>query len=215
MRCLPIIALLLGMFSAGAHAHDWWIHAHPVHPAPGSEVRLAIGGGHSFPESEELLAARLLAQTVLTGPDTEVPLDFAADNKQHVAAYTLQRKGVYRADFHVQRPGDEAPLIAGRALVVAGAADDPAAYAANDGLEIVPLKPVSDWRAGGEVPLEVRSDGEVVASMIRLERATGRPVRMRSAPGRPAVFRHWQAGPSLFITEYRGQTATLTVWTEE
>lgn len=209
------MVLLLSTFCVNTQAHDWWILARPATPQPDEQVRFEIGGGHAFPRSEELLAPRLIRQATLSGPDLSVPLDFVTDENRHITTRSLDRKGTYRAAFHVQRSGDDAPFIAACALMVVGEVDEQEAYAVNEGLEIVPLKPISEWQVGGEVPLEVRRDGNVVAALIRLERATGRPIRMRSAPGRPAVFTRWQVGPSLFVTEHQGQTATLTVWMKE
>ena len=185
----------------------------PAHPQAGSAVQFEIGGGHRFPSSEELLAERLLHAASLSGPNgAALPLAFSPEDLAHRATATLADPGVYRADFQIQRPGDEAPIIVGRALVLVDGQDDPSLYANNQGLEIVPLTKISTWQAGAEVAMEVRLNGEVVPAMIRLEREGGRPVRLRTTRDRPAVFRRWIEGPSLFITEHSGQTATLTVW---
>lgn len=213
MRASLYLVLLLGGLVVEAAAHDWWIRAVPAHPQTGNTVRFEIGGGHRFPESEERLATRLLHAAYLTGPDGDTqPLAFSPEEVSHRASTTLAAPGVYRADFQIKRPGDEAPIIAGRTLVVVGGQDTQSMYAGNQGLEIVPLSKVSTWQTGAEVSMEVRLNGEVVPAMIRLERVRGRRVRMRTTTDRPAIFRRWIEGPSLFVVEYGDQTATLTVW---
>lgn len=208
--------MMLGALLLDAEAHDWWITAHPAYPEAGHAVRFEIGGGHGFPQSGELLAARLLSHTSMSGPEgSALPLAFSPEEQVHMATTRLDTPGVYRVDFHVQRPGDEAPIILGRTLVVVDGKDSVSDYAANEGLELVPLTPITEWSADGEVLMEVRLNGAVIPAMIRLQRETGRPVRLRTAPGRPAVFRQWVAAPGLFIAEHSGQTATLAVWPTE
>ncbi len=213
MRILHIglMSVLLSLGAQQAGAHYWWILATSAGPAPGESVRLEVGGGHGFPESDTLLAERLLHAARVVGPGMDESLTFVAGDTLRVADVSLPESGVYRAEFEVQRPGDARPLIMGRTLILTGDGDDVDAYATGEGLEIVPTTKLSAWAKGEDLQLEVRLDGEVVPAMIRLERAGERPVRLRTAPGRPADFTRWVEGPSLFVVEHEGQTVTLTV----
>lgn len=204
-------ALFLCSCALVAHAHDWWIIADPPRPEPGHAIRFEIGGGHAFPESDTLLAERLLYSTFISGPSGRTDVEFSAGALIHEVTASLDAPGLYRAVFLIQRPGDDKPIITGTTLLPVGGVDNASEYAHGEGLEIVPLTRLSDWQPGGDVAVEVRWNGTVVPALIRLERATGRSIRMRSAPDRPAVFTRWIKELVLFITEHQGQTATLTI----
>ena len=214
-QLFAIVLLCVFLTANVSIAHDWWIRATPAYPEAGETVHLEIGGGHSFPDSESLLAARLLQQTSVSGADYEKELAFSPGDQAHSTSITFDKPGTYRVSFTVQRAGAGRPIMVGRTLLVVGGVDDSSEYKDGDGLEIIPLTPLLEWKDGGEIQVEVQWNGEVVPANIRVVRDQARTLRMRSAPDRPAAFSDWVSGPVLFIAEHRGTSATLVVMPKE
>ncbi|HMO52439.1 MAG TPA: DUF4198 domain-containing protein [Kiritimatiellia bacterium] len=198
--------LLIASVAAG---HDYWIVAEPAFPEPGTPVTLRLCGGHRPPDSEFLIADRMIVRVEATGPYGVEALTSQAMSRHHEAIWTPKTSGVYRVGFTLKRPRDEQPIAEARTLVVAGDVDDPSAYASAEGLELVPHVEVSAWRAGAALPLAIFHQGEPVAGEIEMTTPRGKPVFRRSSPGQPALFTSPAPGWHLFTVRHAGRTASL------
>jgi len=186
-------------------AHDYWIRADRTFPDVGDEVVITIGGGHHFPESEVLIAGRMIIEKRING-NTFDPVE--ADN-EWTTVWMVPSSGVFRASYRLKNPRRDDPFHESVTWIVAGAGG---AYpqGTGQGLELIPLAPGSSLRTNGTLVVETHWNGQAVETQIGLSRPGARTTYRNSAPGRPAVFRA-APGPVLLTVRHQGRTATLTL----
>lgn len=198
------------MLATAASAHEHWLLAEPAYPAAGAEVRLAVCSGHSFPRSEILLGEKLLAGTVLSGPaGASVPYKPERGDTAW-GAVAAPAAGVWRAEFTLQKPLQDAPLHRSRCLIVAGGQDDPAAYADGKGIEIVPRLAVTVLKPGDVLPLDVRLDGAPATGRITVTPEKGGVSFLSAGKDRPAELKVAASGWYLLGVSHQGRTFSLT-----
>lgn len=210
MRTILLATAAAQMLSAAASAHDHWLLAEPAYPAAGAEIRLSVCSGHAFPASEILLGEKLLAGTALLGP-AGAPVPYKPERGASAwSAVATPAAGVWRAEFALQKPLQEAPLHRSRCLVVAGGRDDPSAYADGRGIEIVPRCAVSTLKPGDLVPLDLRLDGAPASGRITVTPEKGGVSFLSAAKDRPAELKVGVPGWYLLCVSHQGRTFSLT-----
>jgi len=187
-------------------AHDYWIRVEPMAPATGDRVKVFIGGGHAFPESDVLLDERLLTGININRhavkPET--------DAREWVFSWVAPSSGVFRASYQLKRPRRDEPFHEAVTWVVSGA-NDTGAYATGRGLELIPVSPWSALAVGESWMVEARWNGEVIEAQIGLTQPGTRAIYRRSSVDQPAVFRVTTPGPVLCTVRRQGRTASLTL----
>lgn len=193
----------------GAWSHDHWIRMGDPDEHGKAEVR--IESGHDFPGGEMQLPRRLLKAATLIDPEGKArDLELRSEEGCWKADVFLDRPGVWLARFALQRARDAAPIYTGTHLHVAGQVDDPSRYAVGEGLEIVPLDPVSGLQPGKTLRLELRDNGRAVDGRLTAISEKGRSVTLSTVPGRPAELRIGSAGAWLLTASHAGRGCSLT-----
>ncbi len=204
---LAVALLLAASFARG---HDHWVLVDAA-AGEGGVRGISIGSGHRFPESETLLARRLLADMEIVAPDGRAkPFGPEAHDHAWVASGMFEAPGVWIVSFALRRTPRAEPVHRGRAILVLGKEDDPSRYTKGEGLEIVPLEALSGLSPGDALPLTIMRDGGAIGSTIAVRPENGRSVFITAAADRPALMRVERSGAYLLTVTDRGQTFSLT-----
>lgn len=175
-----LMALLLG---TAAQAHMLWFNVSDHTPEKGETVSLEIGFGHHFPNGEEIKAGRLKPLEIIAPDGRTMPA------KQVYTGYytfTPEQEGVYRVGT-AMKPGFVSNTTTGRklgsrktldgvvscfayrimadTLLCCGVPEKTAIDAANESLEIVPLKNPAKMDNGGDLPVKVLFEGKPLAGV--------------------------------------------------
>lgn len=194
-----------------AQAHEHWITAGSFYPPVGATVTVAVCSGHYFPASSFALGDAVLAEVALVQPDgTRKPLSTTPSDKERTGAATLSAPGPHLAVMVLTRPRLASPIYEARAILIAnGHPDDPAAYALGQGLELVPLEPVSVMNPGAALPLSLRLDGKPIAGSLSVTAADGRTDVLNIRPDSPARLRIRKVGIHLVTASVGGRGCSL------
>ncbi len=207
-RLLWRILALLPACGTAVKAHEYWacLEDHQ------GQLEMRICSGHAFPESDLLLAERLLAETAFVRPDgVVVPVKPVAANKYWRAEFAAEGPGVWTAAFALKRPPEEEPFFRGRCLRVRGGADDPARYAMGKGLEIVPQAPLSRLKEGEAFAVALRWDGHPIEGKIMVTPENGSVMFFSTGRQRPAELKLPKAGWYLLTASHGGKSFALTI----
>lgn len=201
-------------FSVGAlttSAHDFWVDADSFAPEPGDNITISIVGGHHFPRSERLLQNRLIRDCTVRRPDGSVEsIALSEAERIHTGSVTVHATGTHVFALIIQRPQQAEPQYWCRAILIPYGTDDQAdTYASNEGIEIVPGKPLSQLASGDELPLELRRDGQAIATRFTVYTENQRPQWVRSQPDAPGRLTVEQGKKYLVIANDNRQTVSL------
>lgn len=209
-RPFLLLNVLAWAFTTAAAAHDFWIDAESLRPAPGSTITVYIRGGHYFPSSELALADRLIGEFAVRRGDADRALDSRIDGKQRIASIDITTHQTHRIALRIRRPQQHDPIAwATLLLIPAGGESDPATYARGSGLEIVPRARIEDARKGHAFPFSILRDGAPIRATFQIQAADGGTTWLESDEHEPALFMPRKSGRHLAIVTDRTQTATL------
>lgn len=210
MRTASWLATACLFCAATAHAHEHWVITDTGANTNGRQ-KVCICSGHSFPQSDILLAERLLADMQIVGPSGEpTPYKPAAQEKTWMADVSFDKPGVWMVSFSLKKPQEDHPVYQGRCLMVMGGQDDPTRYASGKGLEIVPGALLSELKPGGTLPVSILMDGTPVEGKIAVTPEKGAASFLSTGRDRPAQLRIPSAGAYLLTASQKGTTFSLT-----
>ncbi len=201
------IILLLLFLSTNVFGHGHWII--PVSRV-GQEIKVVIGSGHHFPNSEISLSDRIIHTFfVRTSLGKEIPLRSDIKKDRRVAKYTAALNGSYIFGFELRRPGMDESIFFGKTIV--GNKYD-ATFILGHGLEIALHAPPV---LGKDLSLSILLDGKQVAGRISILRHGGRALKLSTSKIRTAIYNVKKAGSYLLSTSYKGKESTLTFVVKE
>jgi len=207
---LSLCALFL-LCASVVLAHDNWLIVEYPLSVSQSLAKVQICSGHGFPESELLIAERLLVEMEVTGPDGKsVPYKVTAQDKKWTADVMFDKPGVWVVSFALKKPQAAEPLYRGRNLVVVGRSDDTLRYACKKGLEIVPGSALSALKAGDMLPLSITLDGAPLEGTISVTPEKGSASFLSTGKDRPAQLKIASSGMYLLTASNGGKTFSLT-----
>lgn len=203
-------AVVLLLCAGPVMAHDFWIDVARDGWAPEEGVHLFIGGGHYFPNSDTLLADRLVERFAVRMPGGSwIEPERREDGAQWRATAKLDAAGWYLAELSIRRPRAPSPDYVARSFFSLGdAGEAPSFPKTGTGLEIVP-----EYRSAGdrtEVRLRVTQDGTPVSARLVIQPAGGGVRRARVLEDQPytlAVDRDQY----LIVTSTGRETASLVL----
>jgi len=165
-RLLALLFFVPGL----ALAHEYWIALEHYPPALAQAVKVVLGGGHSFPQSDIALSDRVLQETYLFTPDgKKLTYPSVEEKGRRVGEITLALEGEYLLSFSVQRPGQSEPQYCAKAIIVAGkGGKGKLSYQTGCILEIVPESEISSLRVGGELRLKVLYQGQPIRGTLQV-----------------------------------------------
>lgn len=204
-------AAALLLWAASAFGHEHWIVTDVSGTAGNGLARIRICSGHNFPQSDLLLAERLLSETVVVGPDGKSVLYKPHPrDKTWTADVAFDKPGVWMVSFALKKPQESDPLFRGRSLLVLGPLDDPSRYAQKKGLEIVPGAALSTLKIGDTLPVSILVDGSPVEGKIAITPEKGSVSFLSTAKDRPAQLKIAAYGACLLTVSHKGRTFALT-----
>ncbi len=205
---VPILAMLPAVAALG---HDFWLDAGSLRPEGPGPVAIWVRGGHYFPNSAIALADRLIASLTVETPGGESSeLQSETTGSERRGTFTPAASQLYRLSLVIQQPRQPAPIAWAHLFIVpAGAATDPAGYAASSGLEIVPRTKLESFAANSPIGFAVLRDGKPLSARIEFVAASGGGGWATAGPDQPAEFTPRGSGRHLARAREDGQTATL------
>lgn len=203
--------LLVFLLSTTLFAHEDWIDVSNYYPAVGDTISIYLAAGHHYPESEILLAERLIYQPEIITPNgTAVPLKFSAEKNQWKTTYIVKSPGVYVIKYALKKPPLTDPLFYGKALVIAGEKDQGKKYSTGSVMEISPTGEISDLAKGDTLAFQLLQDSKPVKGTILLMPAGGKDHYLSTTPDQPAKYTLEKPGKYLVYTEQGGTNCSVT-----
>lgn len=204
------LLVLFVLFSGIAYAHEHWILTDAATDADGT-ITFRIGSGHRFPDSDTLLAERLLVETIVTAPNGKAqPLNTGIHDRFRTGTVRCDQPGTWAFSFALQRPRQTEPLHRGRCILVNGGKDDPVRYTNGTGLEIAPGAALSEMFPGATLPLRILHDGHPIGGAISVTPENGPSFFLSTTSARPAQLPIRQPAAWLLTVTDRGRTFSLT-----
>ena len=193
------------------HAHEHWIDLDSFYPVVGATVGVHVRSGHYFPRSALKLSEKVMQAVSVHRPDgPALDLDPAAGDSEWAGVLTPRQQGVHMVTFALKRPRAATPNYEAKAILVVGPGEDlPARYALGSGLELIPAAGVSSLRPGGQVPVSLCLDGEIIEAELSVVPERGRSTTVKVGPGEPALVSLREAGRYLVSASVKGRGCSL------
>jgi len=205
------LIILMAFFGSSLFAHEDWIDVNNYYPAVGDTITIYLSGGHHYPESETLLAERLIYQPEIVTPAGRTEsLKFTAEKNRWKTSYVIKKAGVYVAKFALKKPQMDSPLFYGKALIIAGNKDQTASYTANLPMEISPIISLSSIKPDETLKFHLQKNGEPKAGTVILMPSGGKNNYLSTTENQPAQFTGVQPGKYLVYTEQSGTNCSVT-----
>ena len=214
---LLILGPALALAPRPALPHEHWVDAADLTPRVGQEVAVWLASGHHFPESDTVIADRLIDRLVLRKPGRPPePVATEAQDRRRAGAVRPDRPGAHLLELVLRRPPRREPEAYARAILFVSS-DEPDADgtvpATGEGLELVPLRLPHTLPDGEELRIELRRDGEPVAGVITYYAGDSRPRWVRATATEPARLKVTAGTRYLFASAHQGQSVTLVFQT--
>jgi len=132
------------------------------------------------------------------------------EEKKRAGRLAVDGEGIYVLGMVLKRPRAKEPAFEAKCLIVVNrAGDDAARYRVGTGLELVPGAPVSELRAGDDLPVLLLMDGTPISGSLTVVPADGRTAYVKAEPDRPAPVPIRKSGKYLITAEVGGRACSL------
>jgi len=203
-----IVSLLLPVWLLG---HETWLSLGNYHPSPGDSIKVSLRNGHYYPTSSYQVKEQLIAGAAVWSKGVRTDLRWQTTKIEQKALIMMANPGTFRLDVLLQRPRSPRPLAWIRSIGLCGDQDNPSDYATNEGLEIVPRKPLNQVKPGNSLPLDLRRDGRNISGKLAVYFGE-QPIRyLQSDEHGRVLLNGIQAGEVMLAFTDQGQSCTLTL----
>jgi uncharacterized GH25 family protein len=195
-----------------ALAHDYWLTPEEFSPAVGTETKILLCSGHSFPKhSTDTHGYRVHEAFMMTPGGERVPLKIEDDGKSTSVRAAFQTNGTYMVCLSMAGPKQKEPSYWTRSLlVVGGRSGAEESRQTGKGMEIVPGTALQDVKVNDRLPLSVAYDGRTIRALVSTTREDGRVSHIRASPRRPAMLKIKTPGRYLVVASVSGRRCSLT-----
>lgn len=205
------LIILMVFIGANLFAHEDWIDVSNYYPAAGDTITIYLSGGHHYPESETLLAERLIYRPEIVTPEGRTEsLKFTAGKNRWKTSYVIKNAGVYIAKFALKKPQIDTPLFYGKAIIIAGGKDQQKNYSAQLPMEISPLTEISSATPGSTLKLHLLKNETPSSGTIILMPAGSKNYYLTNTSTQPAEYKIRSTGKYLVYTETSGTNCSVT-----
>lgn len=205
--CLILIIARTGL------AHEHWITPEKNPVASGETVTILISSGHSFPNSELLLAENLLRGPWVISPSGEKSEGkVEAVGKNWRAQVKVKEAGIYQLFFILAKPQVKTPIYTGKSLLLVGACPEKVKLEAleKDALELVPAGPLCRKKPGDSIQVKLARGPAAVAGSIQVSLAGGKSWFVQTNRDGMAEIPLKSPGKYLLTAADKGQGTSFT-----
>ncbi len=230
--------LCLMAFCPPVLAHNLWLNPANYYPEVGSTVDIGIGWGHTYPANrvDQEVTEDRVAEIIAVDPDgmtanlAKVSASLYQLKVEKPGAYLLTAKtksGFFTMTPEGRKWGDKKSIpdaikctnfhLVAKTVIIAGNDARNLSHAAGQPLEVIPLTPLQDLKAGSKLGIKVLFEGKDLANMdVRATYAGfetedvaphGSPEKASAEKGQPEKGQHGHARhfPAETVTGDQGQ----------
>lgn len=211
MRKTFILFSGLIVFSAILFSHEIWMFAENYHPTLNNPVNLFICSGHKFPQSSFLIRKDLIKDTYTINNGVKTEISFLNNKKAWEASLNLKKPGIYISVFSLVKRGKKEPFFWGRAIIdPAGSMEKNPEYSTGEGLEIIPMAPLSQWKNLNELKFRAVFNGKTVKFNGKVSVNGGKNIFLTSGESGSVALGKIKKGKYLMTTQFKGKGCSLT-----
>ena len=210
-RARMVIASALWL-SLPALAHDYWLTPKTFCPVVGTETKILLCSGHSFPKHSTDTHGYGVHEAFMMAPGGgRVPLKIEDDGTSTSVRAAFQTNGTYMVCVSLTGPKKKEPAYWTSSLVVVGGRTDvEGTRQTGKGMEIVPGAGWQDFKLNDSLPLSVAYNGRTIRALVSITREDGRVSHIRSSTRRPAMLKIKTPGRYLVVASVAGRRCSLT-----